>query len=93
MKLRLPWHRVKANEGFFVPCLDIETTTRLGLLSALPYRVRVKAVPCIKDGLLGVWFGPKNPATWTVPAAPTGSQNDESLPVVHVSPKATAPRR
>jgi hypothetical protein len=93
MKPRLPWHLIGPNDGFFVPGVDIEGITRLGLRSALHYRVKVKAVPGIKDGLLGVWFSPARPESWIAPAAQGVSQSDESRPVVHVSRPAVGQKR
>lgn len=56
MKINYPWERLKHGEGFFVPAIDTEKTRELGLRAAVGQRLRIKAVPCIKDGLLGVWF-------------------------------------
>lgn len=56
MIVRYPWNRLKPGEGFFVPALDTEHAKEMGLRAAVGQRVRLKAVPVIKDGLLGVWF-------------------------------------
>jgi hypothetical protein len=56
MKLIYPWSKLKPGEGFFVPALDTEKARELGLRAAVATRLRIKAVPCIRDGLIGVWF-------------------------------------
>ena len=56
MKVNYPWSSLKPGEGFFVPAIDVEKARELGLRSAVGQRVWGKAVICIKDGLLGVWF-------------------------------------
>jgi len=56
MKISYPWSTLKPGEGFFVPALDTEKARELGLRAAVGQRLRIKAVPCIKDGLIGVWF-------------------------------------
>lgn len=56
MKLTFPWTRTEVGQGFFVPCLDLERVRELGLRAALHHRMRVKAAPGIRGGLLGVWF-------------------------------------
>ena len=56
MKIVYPWDRLKRGEGFFVPAIDTEKARELGLRAAVGQRLRIKAVPCIKDGLIGVWF-------------------------------------
>ncbi len=56
MEIKYPWAKLKKGEGFFVPCLDTEKVRELGLRASLPHRISVKAVPGIKNGMLGVWF-------------------------------------
>jgi hypothetical protein len=56
MKLNYPWSNLKPGEGFFVPAIDTEKARELGLRSAVAQRLRIKATPVIKDGMLGVWF-------------------------------------
>jgi len=56
LKILFPWTDLRPTEGFFVPTLDPEKTKELGLRAAVPHRIRAAATPCIKDGLLGVWF-------------------------------------
>lgn len=56
MKIVYPWDRLKRGEGFFVPAIDTEKARELGLRAAVGQRLRIKALPCIKDGLIGVWF-------------------------------------
>lgn len=56
MKINYPWDKLKRGEGFFVPAIDTEKARELGLRAAVGQRLRIKAVPCIKDGLIGVWF-------------------------------------
>lgn len=56
MKLNYPWSNLKPGEGFFVPAIDTEKARELGLRAAVAQRLRIKATPVIKDGLIGVWF-------------------------------------
>jgi hypothetical protein len=56
MQVSYPWSKLKPGEGFFVPALDTEKARELGLRAAVGQRLRIRAVPCIKDGLIGVWF-------------------------------------
>lgn len=56
MKICYPWSQLKPGEGFFIPAIDTEKARELGLRAAVGQRLRIKAVPCIKDGLIGVWF-------------------------------------
>ena len=56
MKINYPWATLQRGEGFFVPAIDTEKARELGLRAAVGQRLRIKAVPCIKDGLIGVWF-------------------------------------
>ena len=56
MRINYPWSSLKPGDGFFVPTLDTEKARELGLRAAVGQRLRIKAVPCIKDGLIGVWF-------------------------------------
>ena len=62
--MHLPWKHLKKGQGFFVPCLDVETVKTNGLQSALHYRLfDAKATVGIKAGLIGVLFyrGPLRP--------------------------------
>jgi hypothetical protein len=56
MKLNYPWSSLKPGEGFFVPAIDTDKAREHGLRAAVAQRMRLKATPVIKDGLLGVWF-------------------------------------
>jgi len=56
MKTNYPWSTLKPGEGFFVPAIDTEKARELGLRAAVAQRLRIKATPAIKDGLIGVWF-------------------------------------
>ena len=52
-----PWQLVERGQGFFVPCLNVEETTKAGLNEALRHRVfDAKAYPAIHNRLSGVWF-------------------------------------
>lgn len=64
MKINYPWSRLKPGEGFFVPAINTAAAQEYGLRAAVGQRIRLKAVPCIKDGMLGVWFfmPPKPPS-------------------------------
>ena len=55
-QVKFPWSRVEVGQGFFVPCLDTAATVRKGLQEAIRHRVRAKATPGIRRGLLGVLF-------------------------------------
>lgn len=58
-----PWKGLEKGAGFFVPALDLSEATEAGLRAAVRARViDAKARPCIKDGLLGVWFYRASPA-------------------------------
>ena len=79
MKLRIhyPWTELAPGEGFFVPCLDTAHIREMGLRAALKLkRKNARAIPGIRDGLIGVWFyfplGASSPST--------GSSSDESRP-------------
>jgi hypothetical protein len=61
MEIKYPWAKLKKGEGFFVPCLDTEKVREAGLRASLPHRISTKAVPGVKDGLLGVWFYRRHP--------------------------------
>lgn len=57
LSIRYPWKGLERGQGFFVPCLDTDAIRREGLNQALKFRVfMAKAVPCIRDGRIGVWF-------------------------------------
>ena len=52
-----PWEKTKKGQGFFVPALDLHAVRIEGLSRAHELRIfRAKAIFCIKDGKLGVWF-------------------------------------
>jgi hypothetical protein len=52
-----PWKTLKKGQGFFVPCLDVETQRQDGLKAALKLRLLdARAIACIRGGRLGVWF-------------------------------------
>lgn len=52
-----PWSVVKKGQGFFVPALDLEAATEAGLRAAVRAHLKdARAVPCVRQGLLGVWF-------------------------------------
>lgn len=54
-----PWSRTGRGESFFVPALDVRKVViegRQAAVKQLGDRVRVKAVPCVYKGLLGVMF-------------------------------------
>ena len=55
--IRYPWKGLERGQGFFVPCLDTDAVRQEGLNQALKFRVfDAKAIPCIRDGLMGVLF-------------------------------------
>lgn len=56
MKICYPWQSLKPGEGFFVPALNTALVQEMGLRAAVGQRLRIKAVPCIRGGLIGVWF-------------------------------------
>lgn len=56
MKVSFPWNQLEPEQGFFVPCLNIEKIRELGLRTAIPYRINAQAVPGIRGGMIGVWF-------------------------------------
>lgn len=56
MKIKYPWATLKPGEGFFVPAINTAAAREMGLRAAVGQRIRLKALPCIKDGKLGVWF-------------------------------------
>lgn len=65
-----PWTKLSKGEGFFIPCLDTAKVFEDGLKAALrEHMLDARAVQCIRQGRLGVWFYRK-------PAAP--SQRTES---------------
>lgn len=52
-----PWSKLREGQGFFIPCLDVETTRIRGLVEAQRQDVRkARALPAIRGGLIGVWF-------------------------------------
>jgi hypothetical protein len=57
LSIRYPWKGLELGQGFFVPCLDTAAIKREGLNKALSLRLfDAKAIPCIRNGLIGVWF-------------------------------------
>ena len=57
LSIRYPWKGLEKGQGFFVPCLDTEAIKREGLNKALSLRLfDARAEPCIRGGLIGVWF-------------------------------------
>ena len=55
--IRYPWKGLEKGQGFFGPCLDTAEIKREGLNKALSLRLfDARATPCIRDGLIGVWF-------------------------------------
>jgi len=57
MKVRYPWDEVERGQGFFVPALDLARTREEGLRAALLLKLKnARAIPGIRDGLIGVWF-------------------------------------
>ena len=57
LSIRYPWQQLKAGQGFFVPCLDTESTRVEGLKNALRYRIlSAKAEAGVLNGQLGVLF-------------------------------------
>jgi hypothetical protein len=57
LSIRYPWQKLERGQGFFVPCLDTDAVKREGLNKALSLRLfDARAEPCIRDGLIGVWF-------------------------------------
>lgn len=56
MKISYPWANLKPGEGFFVPAIDTAAAREKVLRAAVGQRIRLKTLPCIKDGKLGVWF-------------------------------------
>lgn len=55
-KIHFPWRGLKKGEGFFVPALDIETTTTYGERSALHFKASMKTLIGVKDGKFGILF-------------------------------------
>lgn len=52
-----PWTQTEIGQGFFVPALNLKAVREQGLLAAVKQQVTDgRAVFCIKDGRLGVWF-------------------------------------
>lgn len=53
-----PWHKTAKGESFFVPSLDPKVTVIEGKQMAviLIGHMKIKAVPCLYKGLLGVMF-------------------------------------
>lgn len=57
LSIRYPWKGLEKGQGFFVPCLDTAAIKRGGLNKALSLRLfDARATPCIREGLIGVWF-------------------------------------
>jgi len=57
LSIHYPWKGLERGQGFFVPCLDTAAIKREGLNKALSLRLfDARAEPCIRDGLIGVWF-------------------------------------
>lgn len=57
LKIKYPWEKVKKGQGFFVPCLDPETTREEGLKRAVFLRVfDAHAKEGIYEGFTGVYF-------------------------------------
>ena len=57
LSIRYPWKGLERGHGFFVPCLDTAAIKREGLNKALALRLfDARAIPCVRDGLIGVWF-------------------------------------
>ena len=57
LKIISPWQKTEQGQGFFVPCLDPESTRTEGLKRALDQRLfDARAKPAIRKGLTGVWF-------------------------------------
>lgn len=55
--MSFPWDKLEKGQGFFVPALDVLAVRQQGLLAAVPLRVKdARAQPCIKRGMLGVFF-------------------------------------
>ena len=56
-KIVFPWEKLEPGQGFFVPCLDTHAIRTEGLNQALKHRIfNAKAIPCIRQGFIGVWF-------------------------------------
>ena len=57
LRLRFPWKKIEKGQGFFIPCLNTDEMTKLGMGAALRCRVfNAKAHVAVRDGLIGVWF-------------------------------------
>jgi len=57
LSIRYPWKGLEKGQGFFIPCLDTAAIKREGLNKALSLRLfNAKALPCIIEGRVGVWF-------------------------------------
>jgi hypothetical protein len=57
LSIRYPWKGLEKGQGFFIPCLDTAAIKREGLNKALSMRLfDARAEPCIRGGLIGVWF-------------------------------------
>ena len=56
IKIHYPWEKTPVKGGFFVPTLQLEVVRLDGIKAAINCRVKAKAEPCVKDGMLGVWF-------------------------------------
>lgn len=55
--MNFPWDKLEKGQGFFVPALDVLAVRQQGMLAAVPLRIRdARALPCIKQGMLGVLF-------------------------------------
>jgi hypothetical protein len=57
LRIHYPWTELARGEGFFVPCLDTALVREMGLRAALKMKMKnARAIPGIRDGLIGVWF-------------------------------------
>ena len=57
LKIHYPWEKTEKGQGFFVPCLDTDAVREEGLRAAVSHRMLdARAMPGIRDGLIGVWF-------------------------------------
>lgn len=57
LEIHFPWETVERGQGFFVPCLDTHAVREQGLKAAIKMRLLdARAMPCIRGGLIGVWF-------------------------------------
>ena len=55
---KFPWHRLRREEYFFVPAIDVQRIAIEGRSAALASlgHLKVAATPCIYQGVLGVMF-------------------------------------